>query len=72
MVEVERNKSLEMTGIWGRFPFRRRVEFASTGRETQIKDRLTIKTGFLFFWYAPILSRALKSQLKQEWTYFQA
>lgn len=67
VVEFERNKKILMQGIWGRFRFNRVIEFHSGGRETTIHDKLNIQTGWLYFWYAPILSATLRSELGAEW-----
>jgi hypothetical protein len=67
VIEYERNKKITMQGIWGRFRFNRVIEFHSGGRETTITDKLNIHTGWLYFWYAPILTMNLGSELKAEW-----
>lgn len=67
LTEVERNKVMEMSGMWGRFPFKRRIEFSPSGRETLIKDSLRLRTFLLFFWYTPFLTASIRRQLKAEW-----
>ncbi len=67
IIEYDRNKKVLMQGIWGRFRFSRTIEFHSGGRETTINDKLNIHTGWLYFWYAPILSATLRSELSAEW-----
>ena len=67
VVDLQRNKRFDLKGIHGRFPFRREIEFSPNGRETQIKDRIWLKTGWLFFWWRPFVIGALKSQTAQEW-----
>jgi len=67
VVDLQRNKRFELKGVHGRFPFRREIEFSPNGRETQIKDRIWLKTGFIFFWWRPFVISALKSQTAKEW-----
>lgn len=67
VTDLQRNKRIALTGIHGRFPFSREIEFVSSGRETQINDRITLKTGILFFWWRPFALNALRSQTAQEW-----
>lgn len=67
VVEYDRNKKITLQGIWGRFRFNRTIEFQSGGRETTILDKLNIQTGWLYFWYAPILAMNLRGELSAEW-----
>lgn len=67
VTDLQRNKRFDLKGIHGRFSFRREIEFSPNGRETQIKDRIWLKTGILFFWWRPFVLAALKSQTAQEW-----
>lgn len=67
LVEFQRNKLVEMKGIYGRFRFRRTTEFMSGGRETTIRDRLEMNPGFLYFWYTPWLRATLTRQMREEW-----
>ena len=67
VVDLQRNKRFDLKGVHGRFPFRREIEFSPDGRETQIKDRIWLKTGWLFFWWRPFVISALKNQTAQEW-----
>jgi hypothetical protein len=67
VTDYQRQKVLDLTGVWGRFRFNRHIEFSANGRETTIRDKMTIQTGFIWFWYNPILSARLGSQLKADW-----
>lgn len=67
VLDFQRNKRLELSGIHGRFRYRRDIEFVPNGRETSITDRVTVNTGFIYFWYRPFLLNAIRSQIKQEW-----
>jgi hypothetical protein len=67
VTDYQRQKTLSLTGIWGRFRFARVIEFSATGRETTVRDKLTVQTGFLWFWYNPILSAQLSRQIKSDW-----
>jgi hypothetical protein len=67
VTDYQRQKTLSLTGVWGRFRFARLTEFSSTGRETTIRDKLTVQTGFLWFWYNPILTSQLNGQIKADW-----
>lgn len=67
VTEHQRNKSLELKGVHGRFRFRRLIEFTSTGRETLIRDSMTVHTGWLYFWYTPLLTATLRQQMRHEW-----
>jgi uncharacterized membrane protein len=68
ILEFQRNKLVKMQGVWGRFRFVRTQEFTSNaGRETQIKDHINVQTGFLYFWYAPILRMQISNQLRSDW-----
>lgn len=67
VMEIQRNKRFELNGIHGRFSFRREIEVNPVGRETVIRDNITIKTGWLFFWYRPFVTGTLSRQTAQEW-----
>jgi carbon monoxide dehydrogenase subunit G len=67
VLEIQRNKRIELKGIHGRFPFSREIELSPSGRETIIHDSITLKIGWLFFWYRPFLQKALTRQTAQEW-----
>lgn len=68
VLEYQRHKGLVLQGVWGRFRFRRSYEFISNaGRETVIKDKLDIQTGWLYFWYAPFLRSMISSQVRADW-----
>lgn len=67
VIDFQRNKRLEMRGIHGRFRFTRVIEFQPGGGETIIRDQFDIKTGIIFFWYAPIMTGNLKRQIAREW-----
>lgn len=67
VVEFQRNKRFDLQGVHGRFPFRREIEFNPNGRETIISDKITVRIGWIFFWYRPFVMSAIKSQTAQEW-----
>lgn len=67
VLDFQRNKRIELSGIHGRFRFRREIEFVPNGRESSITDRISVNTNFIFFWYRPFLLNAIRSQIKQEW-----
>lgn len=67
VVELQRNKRFELSGIHGRFAFRREIEFTPSGRETVIKDKITLRVGWFFFWYRPFVTGALRNQTAKEW-----
>jgi carbon monoxide dehydrogenase subunit G len=67
VLEIQRNKRIELKGVHGRFPFRREIEINPSGRETLIHDSIYLKTSWLFFWYRPFVIRALTRQTTQEW-----
>lgn len=67
VIDMQRNKRFEMRGVHGRFRFSRVIEFQPGGGETIIRDTINIKTGFIFFWYAPLLTGNLKRQISKEW-----
>jgi len=67
VTDYQRQKTLTLTGVWGRFRFVRHIEFGANGRETTIRDKMTIQTGFLWFWYNPILTSRLRSMFKADW-----
>ncbi|MEM9951648.1 MAG: hypothetical protein AAF846_08620 [Chloroflexota bacterium] len=67
VVDMQRNKYFKLKGFHGRFPFEREIEFAPNGRETLVKDRIWIKTGWLFFWWRPMVISSLRSQTAAEW-----
>ncbi len=67
VTELQRNKLIEIKGVHGRLRFRRQIEFSSTGRETIIRDKVTFATAWFHFWYTPILTATMRSQMKREW-----
>jgi hypothetical protein len=67
VIDLQRNKRLELKGIHGRFPYHREIEFSPSGRETLINDKITLRVGWLFFWYGPFVRSALSRQTAQEW-----
>ena len=67
VLDYQRNKRFEVQGIHGSFRFRREIEFVPNGRETSISDKISVQTGFIWFWYRPFLLAALKNQTAQEW-----
>jgi hypothetical protein len=67
VLDLQRNKRLELQGIHGRFRIRREIEFVPNGRESNISDKINIQTHFIWFWYRPFLIGALRSQTAQEW-----
>lgn len=72
VLDFQRNKRIELNGVWGRFPFRRVIEFSSGGGETAIVDTVRVNIPWLMFWYRPIFAGALKRQLNQEWQELEA
>lgn len=68
VTDYQRQKNLSLSGVWGRFRFTRTIEFSASGRETTVRDKLTVTTGLLWFWYNPILSASLNRQIKSDWT----
>ena len=67
LVEFQRNKMIEMKGVYGRFRFRRTMEFSLSGTETLVRDRIEMTPGCLYFWYTPLLRSTLSSQMQREW-----
>jgi hypothetical protein len=67
VVEYDRHKRIVLKGVQGLFPFNRTIAFQSQGRETLIIDSLSIRTGFMYFWYGPILAASLRKQLQNDW-----
>lgn len=67
LIEFQRNKLMEMKGVFGRFKFTRKTEFINSGRDTIIKDRIEMPTGCLYSWYTPLLRRMLQAQTQREW-----
>jgi uncharacterized membrane protein len=67
IVDLQRNKRFELKGVHGRFPFSRAIEFSPNGRETIVYDKITLRVGWLFFWYRSIVTGALHKQTAQEW-----
>lgn len=67
ILDLQRNKYVKLQGMHGRFPYTREIDFGVNGRETNVKDVIVVNTSWLFFWYAPLLSRALEAQIKREW-----
>jgi hypothetical protein len=67
VLDLQRNKRLELQGIHGRFRFRREIEFVPNGRESTVSDKINVQTHFIWFWYRPFLIGAIRSQTAQEW-----
>lgn len=67
VTDLQRNKRLEIKGMHGRFPYVRSIEFSPSGRETIIRDKIELRTSWIFFFYNPFLTNALTRQVKQEW-----
>jgi len=67
VMELQRNKRLELKGVHGRFRFHRVIEFTPAGRETRINDQFMIDISWIFFWYAPFVRFALRRQIEEEW-----
>lgn len=67
VIDIQRNKLLDLKGVHGIFPYTRTIEFSSSGRSTTIRDTINIRTSLLYFWYTPFLTNALRSQTKSEW-----
>lgn len=67
VTDYQRQKSLSLSGVWGRFRFTRTLEFSANGRETLVRDKINVQTNFLWFWYAPILRGQIASQTKADW-----
>ncbi len=67
VTDLQRNKRVELKGMHGRFPFTRSIEFSPSGRETVIRDKIEVRTSWIFFFYAPFLTSNLNRQVKQEW-----
>lgn len=68
VLEIQRNKRIEVKGIHGRFAFRREIELTPSGRDTVVHDSITLKIGWIFFWYRPFVRSALSKQTAREWT----
>lgn len=68
VLEIQRNKRIELKGIHGRFPFRREIELNPSGRDTVINDNITLHISWFFFWYRPFVRGALNKQTAQEWS----
>lgn len=67
VIELQRNKRFEIKGVHGRFPFRREIEFSPSGRDTLIRDNITLRMSWLFFWYRPFVRSTLSRQTAREW-----
>lgn len=68
VVDYQRNKAIELNGVWGRFPFRRRTEFSSAGGgQTQIHDTLNIRLPWFYFWYSPIFTPSVRRLVTSDW-----
>lgn len=67
LIEFQRSKMIDMKGVYGRFRFRRTMEFSTSGMETLVRDRIEMNPGCLYFWYTPILRSMLTSQMQREW-----
>lgn len=68
VLELERNKKIQLKGRFGRFAFTRIIEFNPVGRDTVVRDKFTFDAGWIWFWYTPFFNNALRAQLKNEWT----
>lgn len=67
VMDFQRNKRLEVQGVHGRFFFKRETDFTPSGRETLVKDVMSVRTGWFMFWYNPILTGMLRKGLESEW-----
>lgn len=68
VLDYQMNKVIELKGVFNIFPFHRIISFSSSGGgATHIHDQIHIRTGWLYSWYNPFLSRALGGQIRQEW-----
>ncbi|MGJ3238788.1 MAG: hypothetical protein ACFE0Q_08800 [Anaerolineae bacterium] len=67
VIDLQRNKRFDLKGMHGRFPIQREIEFVPDGRQTQVIDRIWIKTGWLYFWWRPVVVSSLQSQTAAEW-----
>ncbi len=67
LIEFQRNKSYDMSGVHGRFRFRRTIEFTANSGQTQVRDNFYVYTSALYFWYNPILKANMAGYLKSEW-----
>lgn len=67
VVDFQRNKRVQLKGIYGRFRFSREIELATGGRETTIRDVMNIRTPWFYFWYTPFFTTALRKQIEGEW-----
>ncbi|MCU0511379.1 MAG: SRPBCC family protein [Anaerolineae bacterium] len=70
VLDYQRNKLIVFQGVWGRFRFSRTLDFQSGsvgGREAVVKDKINLQTGWLFFWYAPLLAMSVRSQTGGDW-----
>ena len=72
VLDFQRNKIIELTGVHGNFPYRRVMEFASASRETIIRDKIIVRAPWFYFWYTPFLMRAMTNQTKGEWNRLKA
>lgn len=71
VLDLQRNKRFDLKGFHGRFPYRREIEFTPNGRDTQIRDQIWLKTGFIYFWWRPFVLNALKTQTAGEWAHLK-
>jgi uncharacterized membrane protein len=67
LIEYQRNKMIDMKGVYGRFRFRRTIELNLSGMETLVRDRIEVNPGCLYFWYTPLLRALLNGQMQREW-----
>lgn len=72
VVDFQRNKRIELKGVYGRFRFTRAIELATGGRETTIRDTFDLRTPWFYFWYSPFFVSALRRQNNAEWERLKA
>lgn len=72
VTDFQRNKRIELKGVYGRFRFRRIIELTTGGRETTIRDEFELRTPWFYFWYTPFFVSALKRQNADEWNRLKA
>lgn len=67
VTDLQRNKRFELKGIHGRFAYQREIEFAPSGRETLINDKINLRASWFLFWYRPFVRSAIQRQTRREW-----
>ena len=67
VIDLQRNKRFEVKGVHGRFAFRREIEFSPSGRDTTIRDQITLQIPWLYILFRPFVRAALIKQTGQEW-----